>query len=92
LKDGTPVANTTVELCPSPSTFFTKTPCADAPVKFSVKTDASGVWTVPDAPLGSYGLAIKNGRKWSITLMSDVGDGMKSGTVYDTGSISLEAK
>ena len=92
LKDGTPVANTTVELCPSPSTFFTKTPCADAPVKFSVKTDASGVWTVPDAPLGSYGLAIKNGKKWSITLMSDVGDGMKSGTVYDTGSISLEAK
>ena len=92
LKDGTPVANTTVELCPSPSTFFTRTPCADAPVKFSVKTDASGVWTVPDAPLGSYGLAVKNGKKWSITLMSDVGDGMKSGTVYDTGSISLEGK
>ena len=92
LKDGAPVAGTTVEVCPSPSTFFTKTPCADSPVKFSVKTDATGVWTVQDVPLGSYGLAIKNGKKWSVTLMSDVGDGMKAGAVYDTGSVSLEGK
>jgi len=92
LKDGAPVADTSVELCPSPSTFFKKTPCHDATVKFSVKTDANGVWTVANAPLGSYGLAIKNGKKWSVSSLSDVGDGMKAGTVYDTGSVSLEAK
>lgn len=92
LRDGAPVADTTVELCPSPSTIFTRTPCADAAVKFSVKTDAEGVWTAQDVPLGSYGLAVKNGKKWSITLMSDMGDGMKAGAVFDTGSITLEKK
>ncbi len=92
LRDGTPVAGTTVELCPSPSTFFTKSPCHDAPVKFVATTDAAGVWTVQNVPLGSYGLAIKNGKKWSVTLMSDMADGMKSGEVYDTGSMSLDKK
>jgi hypothetical protein len=92
LKDGAPVAGTTVELCASPSTFFTRTPCADSAVKFSAKTDADGVWTIQDVPLGSYGLAVKNGGKWSITLMSDMGDGMKAGQTYDTGSISLDKK
>jgi hypothetical protein len=43
-------------------------------------------------PLGTYGLAVKNGKKWSITLMRDMGDGMKTGQVYDTGSITLENK
>ena len=54
--------------------------------------NAAGVWTVQNVPLGSYGLAIKNGRKWSVTLMSDMADGMKSGEVYDTGSLSLDKK
>ena len=92
LRDGAPVAGTTVELCPSPSSFFTKSPCHDAPVKFTAKTDAAGVWTVENVPLGSYGLAIKNGKKWSVTLMSDMADGMKAGAVYDTGSMSLDKK
>ncbi|MBK9756160.1 MAG: hypothetical protein IPO88_22225 [Nannocystis sp.] len=92
LRDGAPVAGTTVELCPSPSSFFTKSPCHDAPVKFTAKTDAAGVWTVANVPLGSYGLAIKNGKKWSVTLMSDMADGMKAGAVYDTGSMSLDKK
>lgn len=90
LRDGAPVVGVTVELCPGPSTFFTKTPCHDSAVKFSTKTDATGVWTVQDVPLGTYGLAVKNGKKWSITLMRDMGDGMKAGVVYDTGSITLE--
>jgi len=92
LRDGTPVAGTTIELCPSPSTFFTRSPCHDAPVKFVAKTDDAGVWTVKDVPLGSYGLAIKNGRKWSVTLMRDMADGMKAGAVYDTGSMTLDKK
>jgi hypothetical protein len=92
LRDGEPVAGTTVELCPSPSTFFTKSPCHDAPVKFVVTTDAAGVWTANNVPLGAYGLAIKNGKKWSVTLMRDMADGMKAGEVYDTGSMSLDKK
>lgn len=92
LRDGNPVAGTTVELCPSPSTFFTRSPCHDAPVKFVATTDTAGVWTVQNVPLGSYGLAIKNGKKWSVTLMSDMADGMKTGETYDTGSMSLDKK
>lgn len=92
LRDGSPVAGTTVELCPSPSTFFTRSPCHEAPVKFVATTDAAGTWTVQNVPLGSYGLAIKNGRKWSVTIMSDMADGMKAGQTYDTGSISLDKK
>lgn len=92
VRDGAPVVGVTVELCPGPSTFFTRTPCHDSAIKFTTKTDDTGTWTVQDVPLGTYGLAVKNGKKWSITLMRDMGDGMKTGEVYDTGSITLEKK
>lgn len=92
LQDGAPLADTQIEICPSPSMIFSKSPCADGAVKFSARSDANGVWTVPDVPLGTYGIAVKLGGKWQITFGSKIGEGMKEGQVYDTGSLTLDKK
>lgn len=90
LRGGSPVANASIELCPSPGMLFTKTPCSDSAVKFAGKTDEQGVWRFEGVPLGAYGIAIKTEGKWKITMGSDLGVEMKEGQVYDVGSIALE--
>lgn len=90
LRDGQPAANVEVELCPSPAMMFSKSPCADSSVQFAGKTNDQGEWQFEKVPLGAYGLAIKAGEKWSITMGSDMGVDMKEGQVYDTGSRSLD--
>lgn len=92
LRDGSPLANVPVEICPSPSMIYSKTPCADGAVKFSAKSDDSGVWTVSDVPIGTYGMSVKIDGKWQITFGHQMGDGMKEGQVYDTGSLTLDKK
>ena len=90
LRGGSPLADVAIEICPSPGMIFTRTPCADAAVKFAGKSDANGVWTIADVPLGSYGIAVKLDGKWQITLGSKLGEGMKEGHLFDTGSLSLD--
>ncbi len=92
LRDGTPLANVEVEICPSPGMIFSKSPCADAATKFAGKADDKGVWTFNDVPLGSYGIAVKIDDKWQITYGHSLGEGMKEGVVFDTGSIPLDSK
>ena len=72
--------------------IYSKTPCADGAVKFSTKSDASGVWTVSDVPIGTYGMAVKVDGKWQITFGHEMGNGMKEGQVFDTGSLNLDKK
>ncbi len=92
LREGSPLADISVEVCPSPSMIYSKTPCADGAVKFSTKSDASGVWTVSDVPIGTYGMAVKVDGKWQITFGHEMGNGMKEGQVFDTGSLNLDKK
>lgn len=92
LRDGSPLAGVSVELCPSPGMMFTESPCADAAIKFAGTADDKGVWTFDDVPLGAYGLAVEVGGKWQITLGERVGAGMKEGKLYDTGSMSLDRR
>jgi hypothetical protein len=92
LRDGSPLANVAVEICPSPGMIYTRTPCADAAVKFATKSDGNGVWTVSDVPIGTYGMAVKADAKWQITFGHELGSGMKEGEVFDTGSLTLEKK
>jgi hypothetical protein len=89
VRDGSPLAQVPVELCPSPAMIFSESPCADAPVKFVGTTDDRGNWTFQDVPIGSYGVAVKPGDKWQITFGGRVGEGMKEGKVYDTGTLVL---
>jgi ligand-binding sensor domain-containing protein len=92
VRDGAALPNVDVEICPSPGMVFTKSPCADAATKFSGKADDKGVWTFNDVPLGSYGIAVKIEGKWQITFGHSLGEGMKEGQVFDTGSITLDSK
>jgi hypothetical protein len=92
LRDGAPLANVEVEICPSPGMVFSKSPCADATTKFSGKADDKGQWTFNDVPLGTYGIAVKIADKWQITFGHTLGEGMKEGQVFDTGSIPLDSK
>jgi len=50
------------------------------------------VWTLRDVPLGTYGIAVRVAGKWQITLGERVGQGMKEGQVYNTGSLALDRK
>jgi len=89
VRDGNPLAGVAIEICPSPSMIYSKTPCADGAVKFSAKTDEAGMWTVPEVPLGTYGIAVKIDGKWKITLGRSLGAGMKEGQVLDTGAMTV---
>jgi hypothetical protein len=90
LKDGKGFASAGVEICPNPSGWFTKSPCADSPTRFAATTDADGNFEMNDVPLGAYGLAVKVGNKWQLTYGAEYGVGMKEGEVYDIGSITLK--
>jgi hypothetical protein len=90
IKEGKGFASAEVEICPNPSSWFTKSPCAESPTRFSASTDAEGNFEMKDVPLGAYGLAVKVADKWQLTYGAEYGVGMKEGEVYDIGSITLK--
>lgn len=90
LKDGEGVAGVKVELCESPSMIYSRTPCSGAPTHLRGTTDAEGSFEFQDVPLGAYGLAIKSGRKWQITLGAALGTKMVEGETYDIGAVTLQ--
>lgn len=90
IKEGKGFANAEVEICPNPSSWFTKSPCAESPTRFSATTDAEGNFEMKDVPLGAYGLAVKVADKWNLTYGAEYGAGMKEGETYDIGSITLK--
>ncbi len=89
LKGGAAVADTQVEICPNPSGYFTKSPCADSPTRLTATTDAEGSFQIDSVPLGAYGLAVKTGKKWQLTFGAEYGADMKEGEVYDIGAVKL---
>jgi hypothetical protein len=90
--DDKPVADAPIEVCPNPAFIYSKTPCADQPVRFTGKTDAQGAWSFPEVPLGEYGVAVKVGGKWMTTLGFAMNSAMKEGEVHDIGLIKLADK
>jgi streptogramin lyase len=91
MKDGAGVAGVTIELCESPSFIYSRTPCTGAATHLKGKTDAEGKWSFDGVPLGAYGIAVKVGRKWQVTMGSALGTKMKAGETYDIGDIALQA-
>ena len=89
-RGGAALADAPVELCPSPAMLFHESPCHDAPLKFATVSDAKGVWTVHDVPLGAYGIAVKVDDRWRITLGERLGEGMQADRVFDTGTVALD--
>lgn len=92
VKGQTGVAALSIELCESPSMIYSRTPCTGAPTHLVGKTDADGRFTFADVPLGAYGVAVKVGRKWQITLGTAMGSMMKQGESFDVGEIALAEK
>jgi hypothetical protein len=92
LSDGKGVGDTEVELCPSPDMLFKTSPCGDSSVKFAGKTTAEGEFAFDAVPIGAYGIAVKVGGKWQLTMSSNFGTKMKEGESYDIGSINVKAK
>lgn len=89
MQGGAGFANTEIEICPKPNSFFRKSPCAESPTRRTATTDGEGNFQIDDVPLGAYGLAIKVGKKWQLTWGSEYGAEMKEGQVYDIGSVPL---
>lgn len=92
MRDGEAFADAKVEICPRPSTFFSRTPCTGESPRFKGKTDAEGNFVFADVPLGSYGVAIKTGRSWRLSLIPDLGAHMKADETYDVGTLRVDTK
>jgi len=84
------VAKVKVELCESPDMLYSRTPCTGAPTHLEGTTDEDGRFRFDDVPLGAYGLAVKDGNKWKISLGAALGTQMKEGEVYDIGQMSID--
>jgi hypothetical protein len=92
MKEGAGVAGLSIELCESPSFIYSRTPCSGAPTHLKGKTDAEGRFTFDGVPLGAYGVAVKVGRKWQVTMGAALGSRMTAGETYDIGDIELQTK
>ncbi len=92
VKAGAGVGATKVELCEAPSMFPKKTPCTGAPTHLQGETDADGNFEFKDVPLGAYGIAVKSGKKWQVTLGAALGSKMVEGETFDIGSVELKDK
>ncbi|MBK8262688.1 MAG: hypothetical protein IPK80_15310 [Nannocystis sp.] len=92
MREELPVGGLDVEICPTPDLVYTKTPCTGSPNRLKAKADSDGVWTLKDVPLGSYGVAVKVGRSWQITMGAVVREAMQEGLVLDTGDLRLAAE
>ncbi|MBL4685510.1 MAG: hypothetical protein JKY37_13025 [Nannocystaceae bacterium] len=91
-RDGVPLAQARVEICASPSGVFTRSPCAGRLRRFKGKTDEAGRFLFADVPLGSYGIAIKTGRSWRLSIFPTLGARMKSGETSDIGTLNIDTE
>lgn len=95
-EDGTPVANSDVEICVEilGSTYFGDTPCADQPFFLTGKTDVQGKFIFENVPPGYYTLVMKVGDQWAqltgnIGLVSEQVL-VEPGEMTDVGTITIK--
>ena len=90
LRAGKPVGGAAVELCDSPLTMFTRTPCESSTASFRATTAADGTFALPGVPIGTYGFAVKPGAQWIILIGGDCCTALTAGGTYDVGAITLD--
>ncbi|MFO7563661.1 MAG: hypothetical protein R6X02_13520 [Enhygromyxa sp.] len=88
LVEGTAVANSKIEMCPSPS-WGGSQPCFDSKVKFAGTTNEKGEFTFENVPIGTYTLAVEVSGKWQMHSPPQMSVEMKEGSTYDIGSVKL---
>lgn len=84
LKDGAPVVDTVVEICVESlgMFYYGDSPCSDQQVYFSTTTDADGVFTFTDIPVGLYVITIQTEDSWA-QLETEFGFGSELTPVYE---------
>lgn len=90
LRAGKPVGGAAVELCDSPLTMFTRTPCESSTAAFHATTAADGTFALPGVPVGTYGFAVKPAAQWIILIGGDCCTALTAGGTYDVGAITLD--
>jgi hypothetical protein len=96
-KDGTPLANATVEICVETlaSTFTGDTPCSDQPFFLSTKTDTNGVFLLENVPAGYYVIvADTGGGNWAQLIdqfgISSERTLIQAGEAHDVQTLTVE--
>jgi len=94
--DGSPVADSTVEICVEilGTQFFGDTPCSDQPFFLTGATDAEGKFSFENVPPGYYTIVMQVGDGWA-QLTGDFGSVseqvlVKSGESTDVGDITMQ--
>jgi hypothetical protein len=88
VRAGSALEGVEIEICAKPKWVFQSSPCAEAPFHKSTKTDAQGVFSFTEVPLGTYRFGIFLDGKWRVTPR-DCCQGMQEGKSYDLGAIDL---
>ncbi len=94
--DGTPVANSAVEICVETlgTQFFGDTPCSDQPFFLTGTTDGDGKFTFENVPAGYYTIVMQVGDGWA-QLTGEFGGFSEqvlvtSGETSDVGDITMK--
>jgi hypothetical protein len=94
--DGSPVADSTVEICVQilGTRFFGATPCSDQPFFLTGKTDAEGKFNFENIPTGYYTIVMKVGDGWA-QLTGNIGSIseqvlVEPGETTDVGDITMK--
>ena len=95
--DGTPLADTRVEICVETlaSSFNGDTPCSDQPFFLSTKTNADGVFLIENVPAGYYVIVAETGDSSWAQLTDEFGISsektlIQAGEQYDIETLTLE--
>ncbi|MCA9698188.1 MAG: carboxypeptidase regulatory-like domain-containing protein, partial [Myxococcales bacterium] len=88
LMDGTAIANSKIEMCPSPQIFGSGTPCGSSKIKFEGTTNDKGEFSFENVPLGDYNVAVEIDGKWRSNYIPSFATKMKEGASYDVGAVT----
>lgn len=90
--DGKPVAETRVEVCPSPGGTLAASPCGRSTPRFEGTTDSDGSFEFHRVPIGLYGVAaqLEGGWKWRTTF--DLSRQRERDGALDLGVIDFKSR
>lgn len=87
--DKAPLANTTVEACPTVQLLAEGSPCSAAKLRLHTSTDARGRFRLEDVPIGDYSFAVEIDGVWRWTSPPSFAAQLQPGQAHDLGTLAL---
>jgi hypothetical protein len=82
-----PLAEATIEACPSVRLQIEGSPCSAAATRLQATTDAEGRFMLRDAALGDYGFAVEIAGQWRWTTPPSFAVSLREGETHELGPL-----